>query len=41
MRLSPYDNIADDFDRESLLAKRAADINRGFFPDQPQSSEGG
>ena len=40
MRLSPYDTIADDFDRESLLAKRAADINRGFFPEQSQPSEG-
>lgn len=35
MRLAPYDTISDDFDRETLLAKRAADINRGFFPEQP------
>ncbi|MBK8137877.1 MAG: DUF4231 domain-containing protein [Chloroflexi bacterium] len=36
MRLMPYDGLDDDFDRESLLAKRAADINRGFFPELPQ-----
>jgi hypothetical protein len=41
MRLKPYDAIEDEFDRETLLAKRAADINRGFFPDQPQPAEGG
>jgi hypothetical protein len=40
MRLKPYDAIADQFDRETLLAKRAADINRGFFPDQPIQVEG-
>lgn len=36
MRLEPYDGITDRFDRETLLAKRAADINRGFFPETPQ-----
>jgi hypothetical protein len=41
MRLSPYDALDDDFDRESLLAKRAADINRGFFPEQTAPAEGG
>ena len=35
MRLEPYDGIEDRFDRETLLAKRAADINRGFFPESP------
>lgn len=39
MRLAPYDNIPDDFDRETLLAKRAADINRGFFPELPQPNQ--
>lgn len=41
MRLAPYDAITDDFDRESLLAKRAADINRGFFPELAAPTEGG
>ena len=35
MRLEPYDGVEDRFDRETLLAKRAADINRGFFPESP------
>ena len=39
MRLTPYTTITDDFDRETLLAKRAADINRGFFPEQTASDE--
>lgn len=41
MHLTPYTGITDDFDRETLLAKRAADINRGFFPEQSHPNEGG
>jgi hypothetical protein len=38
--LAPYGEI-DGYERQVLLSRRAADINRGFFPDQQMSDEGG
>jgi hypothetical protein len=36
MRIAPYDNDAvKDYERKLLLSTRAANINRGIFPDQP------
>jgi hypothetical protein len=32
MNLTPYDNL-EGYDRRRLLSMRAANINRGFFPD--------
>lgn len=40
MRIAPYDNEnVKDYERKLLLSTRAANINRGIYPDQ-QSSEG-
>jgi hypothetical protein len=37
MNLTPYDNL-DGYDRRRLLSLRAANINRGFFPDSENAT---
>ncbi|MEZ4669686.1 MAG: DUF4231 domain-containing protein [Anaerolineae bacterium] len=39
MRMSPYDNDSvKDYERKLLLSTRAANINRGIYPEQTNSS---